>query len=57
MMEHLTSHFPGLTDALAGLLAGIAAVQTWFRDQSTYVKLAVVASAFLVVVGVLSLVS
>lgn len=56
-MEYLTDHFPGLTDALAGLLAGIAAVQTWFRDQSTYVKIAVVAGAFLVVVGVLSLIS
>jgi hypothetical protein len=56
-MEHLTSHFPGLTDALAGLLAGIAAVQTWFRDQSTYVKIAVVASSFLIVVGLLSLIA
>lgn len=54
-MEHLTDHFPGLTDAIAGLLAGIAAVQTWFRDQSIYVKTAVVASAFLAVIGVLSL--
>ena len=54
-MEHLTNHLPGLTDAVAGLLAGIAAVQTWFRDQSTYVKIAVVACSFLVVVGVLSL--
>jgi hypothetical protein len=56
-MEHLTDHFPGLTDAVAGLLAGIAAVQTWFRDQSMYIKIAVVAGAFLVVVGVLSLIA
>ena len=56
-MEHLTSHFPGLADALAGLMAGIAAVQVWFRDQSTYVKVAVIASSFLIVVGMLSLVA
>ena len=56
-MEHLTNHFPGLGDALAGLLAGIAAVQTWFRDQSTYVKMAAIACSFLIVVGLLSLVA
>ncbi len=56
-MDHLTDHLPNLTETIAGLAAGFAAVQTWFKEQTVYVKIAVLVGAFVVVAGVLSLIT